>query len=101
MDIKANQEYLEGEDPEYDINDLNKIEIKKEDSNYQTSAFMPQSQIQRGKLQELESKYETIIKNYEDKFKPKKEENFNEDFDKKFNGIKIRSRINRKRFEIL
>ena len=24
----SNQEYLEGEDPEYDINDLNKIEIK-------------------------------------------------------------------------
>ena len=93
MDIKANQEYLEGEDPEYDINDLNKIEIKKEDSNYQTSAFMPQSQIQRGKLQELESKYETIIKNYEDKFKPKKEENFNEDFDKKFNAKKQKGNL--------
>ena len=62
MNIKNNQEYLEGEDPEYDINDLNCIDINKEEGSYQTSAFTSQTQFQKAKLQELEEKYEKLLK---------------------------------------
>ena len=82
--ISKNQEYLEGEEPEYAIEQLNRIEFNRETSNYQTSVLLTQSQFQRSKFSEIEDKYENIIKKYEDTFSSMKEENYNEEYDKKF-----------------
>ena len=82
--IKKNQEYLEGEDPEYAIEQLNRIELSKETSNYQTSVLLTQSQFQRSKYPEIEDKYENIIKKYENTFSQMKEENYNAEYDKNF-----------------
>ena len=82
--IPKNQEYLEGEEPEYAIEQLNRIELNKESSNYQTSVLLTQSQYQKSKFPDIEDKYENIIKKYEDTFSSIKEENYNEEYDKKF-----------------
>ena len=82
--IPKNQEYLEGEEPEYAIEQLNRIEIKKESSNFQSSVLLTQSQFQKSKFPEIEDKYENIIKKYEDTFSSVNEENYNEEYDKKF-----------------
>jgi len=82
--ISKNQEYLEGEEPEYAIEQLNRIELNRESINYQTSVLLTQSQFQRSKFPEIEDKYENIIKKYEDTFSSMKEENYNEEYDKKF-----------------
>lgn len=82
--FKKNQEYLEGEDPEYTIEQLNSNELGKEASNYQTSVLSNQSQIQRSKFFEIEDKYENIIKKYENTFSQRKEENYNAEYDKNF-----------------
>jgi len=82
--IPKNQEYLEGEEPEYAIEQLNRIELNKESSNYQTSVLLTQSQFQKSKFPDIEDKYENIIKKYEDTFSSIKEENYNEEYDKKF-----------------
>ena len=81
---QTNQEYLEGEEPQYSIEELNRNELNKEGSSFQTSVILTQSQFQRAKHPDLEDKYEDIIKKYEDTFTPIKEENFNEKYDKKF-----------------
>ena len=82
--IPKNQEYLEGEEPEYAIEQLNRIELNKVSSNYQTSVLLTQSQFQKSKFPDIEDKYENIIKKYEDTFSSIKEENYNEEYDKKF-----------------
>ena len=82
--IPKNPEYLEGEEPEYAIEQLNRIELNKESSNYQTSVLLTQSQYQKSKFPDIEDKYENIIKKYEDTFSSIKEENYNEEYDKKF-----------------
>ena len=82
--IPKNPEYLEGEEPEYAIEQLNRIELNKESSNYQTSVLLTQSQFQKSKFPDIEDKYENIIKKYEDTFSSIKEENYNEEYDKKF-----------------
>ena len=84
MNIRANQEFIEGEDPQYSIDELNDNEINKEGSSYQTSAIPSQSQFYGSNLPKIEDKYEKIIKQYEYKFLPIKEENYNEEYDKKF-----------------
>ena len=84
MNIRANQEFIEGEDPQYSIDELNDNEINKEGGSYQTSAIPSQSQFYGSNLPKIEDKYEKIIKQYEYKFQPIKEENYNEEFDKKF-----------------
>jgi len=81
---KANLEYLEGEDPQYSIEELNRNEVSKETGGYQSSVILTQSQFQRAKRPIIEDKYEDIIKNYEDTFTAMKEENYNEEYDKKF-----------------
>lgn len=81
---KANLEYLEGEDPQYSIEELNRNEVSKETGGYQSSVILTQSQFQRAKRPIIEDKYEDIIKNYEDTFTATKEENYNEEYDKKF-----------------
>ena len=81
---KANLEYLEGEDPQYSIEELNRNEVSKETGGYQSSVILTQSQFQRAKRPIIEDKYEDIIKNYEDIFTAMKEENYNEEYDKKF-----------------
>ena len=81
---KANLEYLEGEDPQYSIEELNCNEMIKETGGYQSSVILTQSQFQRAKRPIIEDKYEDIIKNYEDTFTATKEENYNEEYDKKF-----------------
>ena len=81
---KANLEYLEGEDPQYSIEELNRNEVSKETGGYQSSVIITQSQFQRAKRPIIEDKYEDIIKNYEDIFTAMKEENYNEEYDKKF-----------------
>ena len=80
----SNQEYLEGEEPQYAIEELNRNELNKETSTYQTSVILTQSQFQRSKYPDIEDKYENIIKKYEDKFNEIKEEKYNEEYDKKF-----------------
>ena len=84
MNIRTNQEFIEGEDPQYSIDELNDNEINKEGGSYQTSAIPSQSQFYGSNLPKIEDKYEKIIKQYEYKFQPIKEENYNEEFDKKF-----------------
>ena len=84
MNIRANQEFIEGEDPQYSIDELNDNEINKEGGSYQTSAIPSQSQFYGSNLPKIEDKYEKIIKQYEYKFQPIKEENYNEEYDKKF-----------------
>ena len=86
--IPKNQEYLEGEEPEYAIEQLNRIELNKESSNYQTSVLLTQSQYQKSKFPDIEDKYENIIKKFEDTFSSIKEENYNEEYDKKFLVLK-------------
>ena len=84
MNIRTNQEFIEGEDPQYSIDELNDNEINKEGGSYQTSAIPSQSQFYGSNLPKIEDKYEKIIKQYEYKFQPIKEENYNEEYDKKF-----------------
>ena len=89
----ANLEYLEGEEPQYSIEELNRNELNKETSSYQTSVTLTQSQFQRAKRPAIEDKYEDIIKKYEDSFTSMKEENYNEEYDKKFFDIKEKDDI--------
>ena len=89
----SNQEYLEGEEPQYAIEELNRNELNKETSTYQTSVILTQSQFQRSKYQDIEDKYENIIKKYEDKFNEIKEEKYNEEYDKKFSNKKNKENL--------
>jgi hypothetical protein len=88
-----NQEYLEGEEPQYAIEELNRNELNKETSTYQTSVILTQSQFQRSKYPDIEDKYENIIKKYEDKFNDIKEEKYNEEYDKKFSNKKNKENL--------
>ena len=83
----SNQEYLEGEEPQYAIEELNRNELNKETSTYQTSVILTQSQFQRSKYPDIEDKYENIIKKYEDKFNEIKE------YDKKFSNKKNKENL--------
>jgi len=93
MNIPSNQEYIEGEDPQYAIEELNYNELNKESSNYQTSAISTQNPFFGAKNPEIEDKYANIIKKYEEKFTPIKEENYNEEYDKKFSENKENENI--------
>ena len=77
MNIPIYQEYLEGEDPEQDIQELNNISNKKQIYSNSSGLF-------KLKSTNLEERYEDIIEKYEKKFSQKKSENINEDYDKKF-----------------
>ena len=93
MNIPSNQEYIEGEDPQYAIEELNYNELNKESSNYQTSAISSQNPFFGTKNPEIEDKYANIIKKYEEKFTPIKEENYNEEYDKKFSENKEKENV--------
>ena len=84
MNIQIHQEFLEGEDPEQDIEELNKASNKQ---IYKSYAINSQNLSYKSKKIDIESKYENIIKKYEDHFNQKKLNNYNENYDKKF--IKI------------
>ena len=81
MNIKIHQEYLEGEDPEQDIEELNKNSNKQV---YKTSVINNSNTLTKSKKADLDSKYENIIKKYEKHFTPKDSENLNEEYDEKF-----------------
>ena len=81
MNFKIHQEYLEGEDPEQDIEELNKNSNKQV---YKTSVLNNSNILTKSRKADLDSKYENIIKNYEEHFTPKKSENLNEEYDQKF-----------------
>ena len=81
MNFKIHQEYLEGEDPEQDIEELNKNSNKQV---YKTSVLNNSNTLTKSRKADLDSKYENIIKNYEENFTPKKSENLNEEYDQKF-----------------
>ena len=74
------QEYLEGEDPEHDIQELNTLANKKNQAYSNTTTFV------KTKNPDLETKYEEIIKKYEEHFKEKDQDkyNYNKDYDEKF-----------------
>ena len=95
MDMQFNQEYIEGETPNYSIEELNDHELNKDNEPFQTHAII--SKAQHGvPVPEIEDKYEEIINKYEYKFMPIKEENYNEKYDKKFNRLKEKENILKK-----
>lgn len=93
--MQFNQEYIEGETPNYSIEQLNDNELNKDNEPFQTHAII--SKAQHGvPVPEIEDKYEEIINKYEYKFMPIKEENYNEKYDKKFNRLKEKENILKK-----
>ena len=93
--MQFNQEYIEGETPNYSIEELNDLELNKDNEPFQTHAII--SKAQHGvPVPEIEDKYEEIINKYEYKFMPIKEENYNEKYDKKFNRLKEKENILKK-----
>jgi len=95
MDMQFNQEYIEGETPNYSIEQLNDNELNKDNEPFQTHAII--SKAQHGvPVPEIEDKYEEIINKYEYKFMPIREENYNEKYDKKFNRLKEKENILKK-----
>ena len=95
MDMQFNQEYIEGETPNYSIEELNDHELNKDNEPFQTHAII--SKAQHGvPVPEIEDKYEEIINKYEYKFMPIREENYNEKYDKKFNRLKEKENILKK-----
>ena len=80
-DKKIHQEYLEGEDPEQSIEELNKNSNKQV---YKTSAITNANALSKNKKVDIDSKYENIIKKYEDHFEPIQKVNYNEKYDIKF-----------------
>lgn len=81
MNIQIHQEYLEGDDPEQDIEELNRTASK---PMYKSAALNAQTSFSKSKTHDIESSYEHIIKKYKDHFNPKDSENYNEDYDQKF-----------------
>ena len=93
--MQFNQEYIEGETPNYSIEELNDHELNKDNEPFQTHAII--SKAQHGvPVPEIEDKYEEIINKYEYKFMPIREENYNEKYDKKFNRLKEKENILKK-----
>ena len=84
-DIKQlyHQEFLEGEDPEQGIEELNRNSNKQ---IYKTSAINNSNALSKNKRNDIDSKYENIIKKYEEHFEPIKKENYNEEYDAKFSN---------------
>ena len=80
-DKKMHQEYLEGEDPEQSIEELNRNSNKQV---YKTSAINNANALLKNKNVDIDSKYENIIKKYEDHFEPIQKGNYNEEYDIKF-----------------
>jgi hypothetical protein len=87
-DIKQlyHQEFLEGEDPEQGIEELNRNSNKQ---IYKTSAINNSNALSKNKKIDIDSKYENIIKKYEEHFEPIKKENYNEEYDAKFSKDKL------------
>ena len=81
MNFKIHQEYLEGEDPEQDIGELNRTSNKQV---YKTSVLNNPNPFSKSNKEDIDSKYENIIKKYEDHFKSNIENNINEEYDQKF-----------------
>ena len=81
MNFKIHQEYLEGEDPEQDIGELNRTSNKQV---YKTSVSNNPNPFSKSNKEDIDSKYENIIKKYEDHFKSNIENNINEEYDQKF-----------------
>ena len=77
MNAPIYQEYLEGEDTGQDINELNNNSNKKQLYSNSTALF-------KSKNATVEEKYEDIIKKYEEQLNEKEKENYNEEYDKKF-----------------
>ena len=84
MNIQIHQEFLEGEDPEQDIEELNRNSNKQ---IYKSFAINNQNILSNSNTGDIDSKYENINKKYEKHFNQRTEDNFNENYDKKF--IKI------------
>ena len=80
MATQIYQEYLEGEDPEHDIQELNILANKKSQAFANTTTFI------RTKNPDLETKYEDIIRKYKDHFKEidQDKDNYNKEYDEKF-----------------
>ena len=78
MNAPIHQEFLEGEDPEQDINELNNISNKKQMYSNPAALF-------KSKNTNIEEKYEDILRKYEEQLNVKEKENYNEEYDKKFN----------------
>ena len=81
MNIQVHQEYLEGEDPLQDIEELNRAANKQINKSFATNSI---NSLIKSKKNDFESNYENIIKKYEDQFNPKEKKNYNEDYDEKF-----------------
>ena len=81
MNIQVHQEYLEGEDPLQDIEELNRAANKQINKSFATNSI---NSLMKSKKNDFESNYENIIKKYEDQFYPKEKKNYNEDYDEKF-----------------
>ena len=80
MSIQFHQEFLEGEDPEQDIHELNRTSNKQ----MYTSNAIKKFNFSKNLKDDLETDYEKIIKKYEDHFNPKEIENYNKGYDEKF-----------------
>ena len=81
MNIQIHQEYLEGDDPEQDIEELNRTASK---PMYKSAALNTQTSFSKSKNFDIENSYEHIIKKYKDHFNPKGTANYNEDYDQNF-----------------
>ena len=80
MNIQVHQEYLEGEDPLQDIEELNRAANKQINKSFATNSI---NSLIKSKKNDFESNYENIIKKYEDQFCPKEKKNYNADYDEK------------------
>ena len=81
MNIQVHQEYLEGEDPLQDIEELNRAANKQINKSFATNSI---NSLMKSKKNDFESNYENIIQKYEDEFNPKEKKNYNADYDEKF-----------------
>ena len=81
MNIQVHQEYLEGEDPLQDIEELNRAANKQINKSFATNSI---NSLIKSKKNDFESNYENIIKKYEDQFNPKEKKNYNAEYDEKF-----------------
>ena len=81
MNIQVNQEYLEGEDPLQEIEELNRAANKQINKSFATNSI---NSLMKSKKNDFESNYENIIKKYEDEFYPKEKKNYNAEYDEKF-----------------
>lgn len=81
MNIQIHQEYIEGEDPLQDIEELNRAANKQFNKSFATNSI---NSLMKSKKNSLESDYENIIKRYEEQFTQKEKKNYNEKYDEKY-----------------